>query len=96
MGERFWLNRKVIPIPHHHVIAGNTLLAISGTGLFPFIYGIWQLSVWPTIFGGLLMYVGKLWYFDRMVWLYGDMKDKVAQHATWLTPNTYQAPGGQE
>jgi hypothetical protein len=33
--------------------------------------------------GGLLMYVGKLWYFDRMVWLYRDMKDKVPEYAKW-------------
>ena len=82
-GERVWLNRKVIPIPRHHFIAANTLLAISAAGILPYAYGIWLLSLWPTLLGGLLMYVGKLWYFDRMVWLYRDMKDKVPEYAKW-------------
>jgi hypothetical protein len=79
LGERIWMNRKVIPIPRHHVMAAKILIAISGLGILPFSYGVWQFSIWPTLFGGLLMYVGKLWYFDRMVWLYKDMKDKVAE-----------------
>jgi len=79
LGERICMNRKVIPIPRHHVMAAKILIAISGLGILPFSYGVWQFSIWPTLFGGLLMYVGKLWYFDRMVWLYKDMKDKVAE-----------------
>ena len=87
MGERFRMNRKVVPIPHHHVIAGNTLLSISGAGIFPFVYGVWQLNVWSALFGGLLMYVGKLWYFDRMVWLYGDMINMRPESDSWAMPN---------
>lgn len=77
------MNRKVVPIPRHHSLAAHTLLAVSAAGIFPYAYGMWSLRLWPTLLGGLLMYVGKLWYFDRMVWLYRDMKDKVPEYAAW-------------
>lgn len=33
---------------------------------------------WPTLFGAALVYLGKLWFLDRMVWLCRDMRDTVA------------------
>lgn len=83
LGERVWMNRKIIPIPQHHLVAAKTLLAIGVIGLFPYAYGIIFLSLWPALLGSLLMYFGKLWYFDRMVWLYRDMKEKVPEYAEW-------------
>jgi len=44
---------------------------------FPFyFYGLYRLDFWPMLFGFTLIYMGKLWYFDRMVWLYREMKVK--------------------
>ncbi len=83
LGERVWLNRKRISIPKHHLTAASILLAVSAAGIFPYVYGVFLLSFWPTVSGGLLMYFGKLWYFDRMVWLYRDMKDEVPDYAKW-------------
>lgn len=31
------------------------------------------LAIWLTLFGATLVYAGKLWFLDRMVWLYEDM-----------------------
>ena len=77
LGERVWMNRKIIPVPRHHIVAANTLLAISIVGIPPYVYGVIFLRLWPMLLGGLLMYIGKLWYFDRMVWLFKDMENKV-------------------
>lgn len=84
-GERVWLNRKNIPIPAHHRIAPNILSGIGGIGLVAFAYGLWQLQLYPTLIGVILMYAGKLWYFDRMAWLYREMKDTVPEYASWYS-----------
>lgn len=47
--------------------------------------------IWGTVFldcvtlfvGFVLLYVGKLWFLDRMVWLYQDMQ-RVPEYRTWL------------
>ena len=37
---------------------------------------------WKTVCN-LNHFVGKLWFLDRMVWLYEDMKD-VGEYGEWL------------
>lgn len=84
LGERVWLNRNQIRVPKIHRIAPHLLSALSGTGLVFVIWGLWKLQVWPTIFGTTLIYSGKVWFLDRMVWLYEDMKESNPQYASWL------------
>jgi hypothetical protein len=38
------------------------------------VWGVVRLAVWPTLFGAVLVYTGKLWLLDRMAWLYEDVK----------------------
>ncbi|MDD4126980.1 MAG: hypothetical protein PHV39_04765, partial [Methanomicrobium sp.] len=76
LGERIWLNRKEVPVPKRHLLAPNILSAVSGTGFLLVVYGVYILEIWPTLFGSALIYLGKLWFLDRMVWLYEDMKEK--------------------
>lgn len=72
-GEKIWMDRKHNIIPAHHRILPNILSVITALGL-PFLcWGLWQFETWPIIVGCLLVYMGKLWFLDRMVWLYEDM-----------------------
>lgn len=73
LGERLWLNRRNVPIPSHHRIAPNVLSGIGALGLVPLVYGLWRLDFCATLIGMILVYAGKLWFIDRMVWLYRDM-----------------------
>lgn len=83
-GERVWMNREKIPIPQHFLTAIKILNTVAALGL-PFIaWGVVQLDVWVTLFGMLLVYTGKLWFLDRMVWLYDTMKDKSPEYKSWL------------
>jgi hypothetical protein len=59
------------------------LNVVSGTGMLFVIWGAVQLSIWPTLFGAMLVYAGKLWFLDRMVWLYEDMKDATPEYKAW-------------
>ena len=87
LGERVWINRKEITVPKHHSLIPNLLSGLSGLGLPFLIWGLWRLHIWPTAFGALLIYAGKVWFLDRMVWLYDDMKDSTPEYSSWLYNN---------
>ena len=70
LGERVWINRKQIAAPKHHRLVPNLLSGVSGLGLLFLIWGLWGLEIWPTALGAILIYAGKVWFLDRMVWLY--------------------------
>jgi len=74
LGERVWLNRDTVPVPGHHRRAPNILSAVSGQGLLFVAWGVLVFDPWPALFGTVLAYMGKLWFVDRMVWLWEDMK----------------------
>ena len=84
IGERVWINRKQIPVPEHHRLVPNLLSGISGLGLLFLIWGLWRLNIWPTALGAVLIYSSKVWFLDRMVWLYEDMKDSTTRYSSWL------------
>ncbi len=82
-GERVWLNRNAIPIPVEHARMARLLLTISALGLPFLVWGLWKLELWPTVFGLTLIYAGKMWFLDRMVWLYRKMKDAHPEYQSW-------------
>ncbi|GGK43873.1 DUF6653 family protein [Salinarimonas ramus] len=83
-GERVLLARRDVPVPAHHAVMAHRLTAVSAAGI-PFLaYGLWALDPWPTLLGGVLVYAGKLWFLDRMVWLYEDMRAVEPRYAAWL------------
>lgn len=47
-------------------------------------YGLFVYDALATILGLVLIVLGKLWFLDRMVWLYQDMKDRDGEYASWL------------
>ena len=87
LGERVWLNRTQVPVPTRHQVAPNLLSGLSGLGLSFLIWGLWELNVWPTVIGTVLVYTGKVWFLDRMVWLYEDMKEATSEYSSWLYNN---------
>lgn len=48
------------------------------------IHGLYLLEIWPTLLGAVLIYLGKMWFIDRTVWLFEDMKDQHPPYAAWL------------
>jgi hypothetical protein len=83
-GERVFLNRAKVPIPPHHAQWARILTLTAGLGVVPWAYRVWQLDPGLTLFGLSLMVGGKLWFFDRMVWLYQDMQAQRPEYAKWL------------
>jgi len=42
-----------------------------------------ELAIWPTLLGLALTFLGKLWFVDRMAWLYEEMKDATPEYRSW-------------
>ena len=84
LGERVWLNRSKVPIPDHHARMATILNVLAGVGMVPFIVGLVQLNVWATVAGTAVMMIAKLWFLDRMAWLFDDMKDTNDEYRRWL------------
>ena len=82
-GERVFLNRKTVPIPAHHRNWAFALGALSALGLPPLVWGLWVLDVPMTLLGLVLVVLPKVWFVDRMVWLYEDMKATHPDYAAW-------------
>ena len=83
LGERVWLQRDETPIDPHHLTAITVLNALTAAGL-PFLaWGLYDLHVWSVLIGLLIVIFGKLWFLDRMVWVYEDMKSKTEEYASW-------------
>ena len=84
LGERVWLNRRAVPIPAHHARAANVLSVVSLLGVLPYAYGLFVLGPFETLLGLAVIMLSKLWFLDRMVWLYADMNAQVPEYRRWL------------
>lgn len=85
LGERVWLNRDQVPVPAHHETVPNVLSAISAIGVLFIIWGLVVLAAWPAVFGTVVALAGKLWFVDRMVWLYEDVADASSAYNEWMS-----------
>lgn len=74
LGERLFLSHRDTAIATHHVHMANLLTAASAVGAVILIYGLVVLDFWAVICG-LFMSIGpKVWFVDRMVWIYEDYR----------------------
>ncbi|MCE7028406.1 DUF6653 family protein [Jiella avicenniae] len=75
-GERLFLARTECPVPAGHERPALLLTGVSIAGIVPLAYGLAVLEPWATLFGLALAMGGKLWFCDRMVWFYEDMRGR--------------------
>ncbi len=84
LGEQIWLNRDTVPVPSQHQRVPIVLSLISVIGMVVVIGGLVALDGCLTLLGCALVYLSKLWFLDRMVWLYEDMRQTHPQYQSWL------------
>ena len=83
-GERIWADRRNVDIPDQFTSrVPNLANAYSSIGLAALVYAIVTVNVWMAIAGVVIVHGGKLWYMDRMVLLFDDMKHRDATYASW-------------
>lgn len=75
LGEKYWAERKQMPVPSHHHKPVLILTILQTIGGIILIIGLWQLQLSMTIIGTVIVYLAKMWFLDRMVWVYEDMKN---------------------
>lgn len=84
LGERVWLNRASVSIPEEHEHLPHLLSGLAAGGFIFAIGGALANNLTATLFGFVITLFAKLWFCDRMVWLYADMKDKDSGYKAWL------------
>ncbi|MEE9319587.1 MAG: DUF6653 family protein [Granulosicoccus sp.] len=84
LGERVWLNKKSIAIPDHHSVFVHILNSVVAVGFIPLIYGLVSFEFFAMLLGLGMVIMGKLWFLDRMVWLYQDMAQSNEEYCSWL------------
>jgi hypothetical protein len=83
-GERIWVDREKFELPaQFRSRAPMVANALSLVGLAFLAYGLVTLSVLPTVGGIVIVHTAKLWYIDRMVLLFEDMKQRHPEYAAW-------------
>jgi hypothetical protein len=83
-GERIWADRKQVEIPEQFTSRVPNLANLySAIGLAIAMYGLIALELWPVVGGILIAHGAKLWYIDRMVLLFEDMKQRDHTYASW-------------
>lgn len=83
LGERVWLNRKSIPIAKGHARAALITTTVSGVTVLIAAYGLIVKDFWAAFLGWHFSVFAKLWFLDRMVWLWEDMKGADPLYRAW-------------
>jgi len=73
LGERLWTRAKDRPVPAHHKLAVQILNGLQTVSGLVLAYGLWRLDLAFTVAGTGFVYLTKMWFLDRMVWIYHDM-----------------------
>jgi hypothetical protein len=85
-GERIWLNRREVPIPRRFERTADLLTSGAAVGVAIAAYGFTVADFWASLFGCTLAVVFKMWFVDRMVWLFEVMKAADPRYAGWQRP----------
>lgn len=86
-GERAYLARRTVPIPRHHRRAAAVLTTVAIVGAAVLVYGLVRLEITATLVGLAVAAGAKLWFVDRMVWLFEDMCRTEPRYRDWLVPD---------
>jgi len=71
MGERIFLEHRS-EVPAHQRRAALILSLLSVPGLIVMAWGLWTYWWEGVVFGTVLSMLPKIWFVDRMVWIYED------------------------
>jgi len=72
LGERIYIRRKKENKLGEHKIPVMILTVMQTIGGCLLFYGLWTLNVYVVVYATTVIYMSKMWFLDRMVWLYAD------------------------
>ena len=83
-GERVWIETGRRGVPARHRILPPALNIVSGLAVLPLIYALVVLDPLVTILAGALSFLSKLWFADRMVCLFEDVRSDEPRYEAWV------------
>jgi hypothetical protein len=84
MGERVYILSTLHPISVYHRNAATLLSIGSAIGGLLMAAGLIAAEPWVYLAGCIGAGLCKLWFLDRLVWLYDDMAREVPEYQAWL------------
>jgi hypothetical protein len=75
-----------VPIPRRFERTADLLTSGAAVGVAIAAYGFTVADFWASLFGCTLAVVFKMWFVDRMVWLFEVMKAADPRYAGWQRP----------
>lgn len=84
MGERIWLDRHNHSIPDHQDKAIRILLFFNVVAALVLLTGLVTLDLWVVVWGLFMWLVFKVWFLDRMAWLFNEMFEQSERYRSWL------------
>lgn len=83
LGERVWLNRKAVAIPVGFARVAIIANSLSGVLTLLALYGLAMKDFWMAFLAWHFAAFAKIWFVDRMAWLWEVMKDRDPQYRAW-------------
>ena len=85
LGERVWADRDTVELPEQFRASRVPAVAqaIQVVGIAVLAYGLVRFDLLAAVTGTVLCQTAKLWYLDRMVLLFEDMKARRPEYAAW-------------
>ncbi|EGA72172.1 hypothetical protein VISI1226_05189 [Vibrio sinaloensis DSM 21326] len=84
-GERIYLNRhNENLIPHHHLRMCKLIVGLQIIGLPIWCFAVYDMRYDLAVLSTLWVMFTKMWFVDRMVWLYQDVKNCKPEYQSWL------------
>ena len=74
LGEKVWINHKDSNLKEKHSFVIKFTSSLAFLGLVFLIRGIIIEDITMTILSTIILYTGKMWFLDRMVWVYEDYR----------------------
>lgn len=87
LGERVFMERKRVPIPVEHERAAWITSSISVLFVGLTAYGFIDRNFWTAAIAWHAATVAKIWFCDRMAWLWDDMSDTNETYRAWKRGN---------
>lgn len=74
LGEKIWLQKKYICVPHSYKYLIRILNTFSALGMIPYIYGLVILNLYLVILGMVIIIISKLYFIHIMTKIYTHNK----------------------
>ena len=78
LGEQIYIRRKKNQNLGKHKTPILILTLLQIVGVVFLLYGLWRFYLYHTVYGMTVVYLSKMWFLDRMVWLHADEQNENA------------------